>query len=85
MYLSKVTLALLAIYAIINAYLVIDLNSRLEVAEGSLSVVKEQSTAATLLLLAHVDLHELTEKKKDMLRYNNYDDLLPILPKKKYD
>ena len=73
------------IYAIINAYLVIDINSRLEVAEVKLEAVREQSTACTMLLLAHVDLHGLEKQQKGINRYNNYDDLLPLFPKKKYD
>jgi len=85
MYLNKLTLALFVIYAIINALTVVDLSKRLEVTEGSLAGVTKQSYAATMLLLAHVELHELGEKKEDIERYNNYDNIFPVYPKKKYD
>ena len=85
MYLSKIALGLFAIYVIINAVVVMDLSKRLEVTEGTLAAVKEQSTAATMLLLAHVELHELTDDKKNILKYDNYDNLLQILPRRKYD
>ena len=85
MYLNKITLALFVIYAVINALHVIDLNQRLEVAEVNLAGVKKQSAAATMLLLAHIELHDLEKQKENVGQYNNYDNLLPILPKKKYD
>ena len=83
MYLNKITLALIVIYAIINAYTVIDLSERLDITEGI--VVTKQSNAASMLLLAHIELHDLEKQKENVGRYNNYDNLLPILPKKKYD
>ena len=85
MYLNKITLALIVIYAIINAYTVIDLSERLDITEGKLIVVTKQSNAASMLLLAHIELHDLEKQKENVGRYNNYDNLLPILPKKKYD
>ena len=85
MYLNKITLALIVIYAIINAYTVIDLSERLDITEGKLIVVTKQSNAASMLLLAHIELHDLETQKENVGRYNNYDNLLPILPKKKYD
>ena len=82
MYLNKITLALFVIYTIINVLYVIDLNTRLETTELNLHVVKKQSTATTMLLLAHVDLHDVQEKTRELKEHR---DLYQIYPQIKYD
>ena len=85
MYINKITLGLFIVYVIINAYLVIGLASRVDYIEPKLDAVSEQSRAASLLVLAHVELHGLERDYRQTNRYNNYDNLLPVLPRKNYD
>ena len=82
MYLNKITLALLVIYIIINAIYVIDLNNRVEIIATKQHVIKEQSNATTMLLLAHVDLANL-EREYNLGEKKNK--LYDIYPRIKYD
>jgi hypothetical protein len=82
MHINKITISLSIIYIIINALFVFDLSRRLDTTEQTLVRVQEQSNTASMLLLAHVDLHGLMRNKNDI---DGYDNMLPILPGRKYD
>jgi hypothetical protein len=87
MRLNKITLALFVIYTIINVIYVIDLNNRLETVELTLSAVKNQATATSMLILAHIELHDVEERANEFKPHQepSQHDLYQIYPRIRHD